>query len=74
MLEALARQIIGLMISRRSALTINQIKASALGYKAHLVDEQVAQMIRDGHLVTMTEKGKTFYQMTLAGYKAWELR
>ena len=73
MMEQLHREIIALMIRRRSALTMQQIEKSILGYKSHLIENALNLMVIDGILqYDMSHKERVYYQMTLAGYNAYQ--
>lgn len=72
MMEQLHREIIALMIRRRSALTMQQIEKSILGYKSHLIENALNLMIVDQHLQFSFDKNnRVYYQMTLTGYNAY---
>lgn len=67
-------EILALIVRRRSALSIAQMEKSIQGYKSHLIEAAVWFLIQNGMLQSMTEKGKTFYQLTLAGLNVLEKR
>jgi len=70
-MDTLHREIIALIVRRRSALSLQQIAHGAIGYKSHLVEDAIASMIRSGYMTSMPDKGKTLYQLTLAGWNAY---
>lgn len=73
-MEYIHYQILELIVKRRSALTIAQLEHGVIGFKALFIQGALNDLMKMGMLQTMTEKGKTFYQLTLAGLNALEKR
>lgn len=73
-MDYLHYEILALIVYRRSALSIAQMEKSIQGYKSHLIETAVWFLIQNGLVTSMQEKGKTFYQLTLAGLNALEKR
>jgi hypothetical protein len=71
-MEPLHREIVCLIIRRRSALTLQQMEKSVLGYRSHLIKNALNLMIIDGHLqFDLSHKDRVYYQLTLAGLNAY---
>lgn len=63
-------QILALIVKRRSALTVAQLEHGVTGFKALFIQGAVEDLMNMGMLQMMSEKGKTYYQLTLAGLNA----
>lgn len=71
MMEYLHSQICALIVSRRSALTQNQIEKGIIGYKSRLIEQAINEMLVDQAIQPMKMGAQTFYQLTLAGWTAY---
>jgi hypothetical protein len=69
-MEPLHLAIINLIMARRCALTMQQIDKSIIGWNTIAVEHGIAEMIRNGLLTSMQQKGHTFYQLTLNAFNA----
>lgn len=71
-MEHLHREIMQLIIQRRKALTEAQIDSSIVGYGSYVVSEAIKTMLANEWMTSFAEKGKTYYQLTWAGYQMLE--
>ena len=71
-MEYIHYQILALIVKRRSALTIAQMEHAVTGFKALFIQGAVKDLMAMGMLQKMQDKGKTYYQLTLAGLNALE--